>query len=321
MAAQLTPYAITDCPQSLGNLFSQTLAYTEMPSINMPIALQKIWPVLGAAEPVFLINHDNLSLNLLNVPLIILKFAKGSQFDALRQYEDLTKEFPDGLAVVALDGQGFHGQHQRPWNVAPGNLYLTVTMPMSIQASENIAAAMMMMPVVAVADAMRSLGLRSGIKWVNDVFLDNAKVGGVLVATWSANERFQQALFGIGVNIESVPKISQSRFIAQATSLHEHGVLVKLGDFMLSVLTSLKYWGQILLNDGPIKIWQAYVDMSLIIGKYVSIWDEQIAIDNESKQVQKPLASGRVIEILPDLGLKLAGYDTIVRQGRLTLDE
>ena len=46
------------------------------------------------------------------------------------------------------------------------------------------------------------------IKWPNDIYLDEKKLGGILVETSILRGNVNYFLFGVGVNIVSNPKIS-----------------------------------------------------------------------------------------------------------------
>ena len=44
------------------------------------------------------------------------------------------------------------------------------------------------------------------IKWPNDLYLDEKKLGGILVETSILNEKVNYFLFGVGINLVSNPK-------------------------------------------------------------------------------------------------------------------
>jgi len=52
---------------------------------------------------------------------------------------------------------------------------------------------------VAVARALRALGVQAALKWPNDVVVGEAKLGGILVET-RGNEREVLAVIGVGIN-------------------------------------------------------------------------------------------------------------------------
>jgi len=57
----------------------------------------------------------------------------------------------------------------------------------------------------ALADALEPQGQRLGLKWPNDLRLDAAKLGGILIETVLQGERVQAVVVGVGVNVDEPP--------------------------------------------------------------------------------------------------------------------
>lgn len=78
-------------------------------------------------------------------------------------------------------------------------LYLTLALPLAVASS-------LLMPAagVAVAEAANALsGQPVQLKWVNDLFVGPAKVGGIL--TWLHPEQSPGVILGIGLNLTPAP--------------------------------------------------------------------------------------------------------------------
>lgn len=107
-----------------------------------------------------------------------------------------------GKAFLAARQSAGKGQHGRIWNSPPGGLYLTALM-------ENLpAATVSLLPLqigVQVANLLdERYDLEAGIRWPNDVVVDNKKIAGILCEALVAGNR-NITMVGIGVNVCQSP--------------------------------------------------------------------------------------------------------------------
>jgi BirA family biotin operon repressor/biotin-[acetyl-CoA-carboxylase] ligase len=102
-----------------------------------------------------------------------------------------------GDVVIAGRQTAGRGRRGRTWVSAAGALHATVTLPVPEQGWEwtGVAAAL------AIAQALRSLGVPAGVKWPNDVMVAGRKIAGALVELPGQG----LAAVGIGVNVDSCP--------------------------------------------------------------------------------------------------------------------
>jgi BirA family biotin operon repressor/biotin-[acetyl-CoA-carboxylase] ligase len=245
--------------------------------------------------------------------VVLIDDAEGSQFDAamlaLKQGVDL----PDGLVCVALAGKRHRGQRARPWTALRGNLHLTAHYRIDAPAP-HVETGLTLLPAIASASAIaEATNGRApvGIKWVNDILIRDRKVSGVLTATHVQGERVERAIFGIGINVAVAPSIEPTPFVPAAGSLAEYDVSVP------TVLTALI--GQLdslvaqLKEGGSTGLFPRYRARADFIGREVSIWPENC----DDWRSARPLLSGRVIDLLPDLSLVIEGQPQPVRRGRM----
>ena len=123
-----------------------------------------------------------------------------STMDAARQ--EAEGGAPHGMTVVADRQTGGQGRRGRHWVSPPGNLYVTIILRPK---SWNVRALAMVAPL-AVCEAIDDLaGVRSCIKWPNDVLIDGRKVAGVLIDVRLAADAVDYALVGIGINVALDP--------------------------------------------------------------------------------------------------------------------
>src|SRR5258708_19597856 len=111
----------------------------------------------------------------------------------------LLKERKDGLLLAAEEQTAGRGRRGRRWHSAPG-AGITFSLSRSLQRPVREAAGLSLVAGVAVARALRALGVaQAALKWPNDLVVNGAKLGGILVDTRS-HDRVTHALIGIGLN-------------------------------------------------------------------------------------------------------------------------
>ena len=231
---------------------------------------------------------------------------------------------PGPVACLTLCGTGLHGQHGRPWKALVGNLHLSVAFPCDLDL-ELFGPPLPMLAAVALCEAVAVLtaeapvpSTQPGIKWVNDIVLDGAKLGGVLTAVRSARGRITEVFAGLGLNLAAVPALGESAFGLPPTSLNAIMEPPHLGHAFGVVLHCLQGRFIELCERGPGPLVTAYCDRSLVIGREVGIWDDAVS-GSSTTDLPPPRLRGVVTAIRSDLGLILDGHADPVRTGRLRL--
>jgi biotin-[acetyl-CoA-carboxylase] ligase BirA-like protein len=254
--------------------------------------------------------------------LLVLDDAPRSQFDGLVERLAAGDDLPDGLACVALAGSRFRGQRGRPWAALRGNLHLSVVLALDLDAAAH-QVGLTLLPAVATARAIEAVSegrLRPGLKWVNDLLLDDRKVGGVLASTQLQGGRVRHAVFGIGVNVARAPDLAPAPRVAAAGCLAPldpaFAGAAAWAPLLLALLREIERARRTLVDGDGAALFAAYRDRAAFLGRSVTIWP----VDEVPGTDPVPLARGRVLELLPDLGLRLEGRAEPVRVGRMTID-
>ena len=150
--------------------------------------------------------------------LVVLSSVDSTQAMALRLIEQLTGEeqCPGTAVILARTQTRGSGRDDRSWISPPGGLYLTW---LSCRVPTS---AVHRLPVLAAAAVLRTLDpldIRASLKWPNDLILDEAKVGGLLVhvrrgpLSWCA--------VGLGLNVTALPELPPAEAIP-VTRLADH---------------------------------------------------------------------------------------------------
>ena len=122
---------------------------------------------------------------------------------------------PEGTVVLSLAQSAGRGRLGRRFDSPTGGLYMSLLLRPKTPASEAIF--LTTAAAVAVAQAIDSVaGKRVALKWVNDVFLEDRKVCGILTEASLdvENGMLSYAVLGIGLNVTApasgfAPEISQ----------------------------------------------------------------------------------------------------------------
>ena len=132
-------------------------------------------------------------------------------YETLNSTNDIAKQVAingglHGTVIIAREQTNGKGRLGRQFFSPKGGLYMSVILrpDISLSATTLITVA----AAVAVSRAVDKIcGVNTGIKWVNDIFLDGKKICGILTSGSIDIEsnRLDYAVLGIGVNIYSHP--------------------------------------------------------------------------------------------------------------------
>ena len=140
-------------------------------------------------------------------------------------------------AIVAAQQTGGKGTRGRQWVSPPGcGLYLTIVHPFELTPHVNIGlqspdAHPPVTPIytlaagVACADTLNDLtGLTFQLKPVNDIYIENKKLGGILTESVISDGRLKALITGIGINLRTHAEVAtqaeQTGNIATSLDLH-----------------------------------------------------------------------------------------------------
>jgi BirA family biotin operon repressor/biotin-[acetyl-CoA-carboxylase] ligase len=104
----------------------------------------------------------------------------------------------EGLWLRAVEQSAGRGRLGRSWVSPPGNLYASTVV--RLRSTDPNAATLALVAAVALDETLRAYGAQAWIKWPNDLFVEDAKLTGILL------ERSGDAVVvGIGVNLAHHP--------------------------------------------------------------------------------------------------------------------
>lgn len=250
--------------------------------------------------------------------LFLVESAPQSQYDLLIELNRAGESLPDAFLCVAGEGSRFHGFKNRNWTASPGNLHVSCSLAPA-QRIDHFGAGFMILAAVSVVDAIDTVpGLESkaGIKWVNDILIDDAKVCGVLAYTQTMADVVTSAVLGIGLNVETTPSVAPTPYVPKVGSLCDivaDRQTCNRAELLNALMNSLDRNYRSLTNGRYDTLLTRYRERSIVTGRDVEIHSD------DSSAEPRVLAGGRVKGLSQDLELILEGSDHPISRGRLVL--
>ena len=125
---------------------------------------------------------------------------------------------------------------------------------------------------VALAAAIEAAtGLRTAIKWPNDIQIDSRKICGVLVETGFDRSGAPFAVAGIGVNVNHEPDDFPPELAEKAGSLHlAAGRILDRAALAVAILRALDAHSAALAHDFPALVAEA-ARRSMLLGRWIEV--------------------------------------------------
>ncbi len=202
-------------------------------------------------------------------------------FDEIHSTNSYLKEKAEGLAdgtvIIAKRQTAGRGRLGRSFVSDRGGLYMSLLIKPNLEAEKSIF--LTTAAAVAVARAIEEVsGKDTGIKWVNDIFIDGKKVCGILTegATNTEDGLLQYAVIGIGINVtepeggfaKEIADIAISVFGKASPENAENELAAKILNQLSIVLNSPQ----------ESEILDQYRQRSIVIGKKVDIIYEDASL-------------------------------------------
>ena len=159
-------------------------------------------------------------------------------------------ELTSPLLLVTENQTEGRGRAGRSWHSAPGDsLCFSLAWPLTL--SIDRITGLPLAAGVAVANALHLSGWPVQLKWPNDLLLNSAKLGGLLIETVSssraANDHRVWVVIGVGINIHPNPQrdaaIDYPTAFLSSQPLDRNNLLAKITDSLCAMLVEFDLHG------------------------------------------------------------------------------
>ncbi len=205
---------------------------------------------------------------------------------------------PEGTVIWATEQKQGRGQRGREWlSLKDKGLYMSILIRPKNAISPFLYT---LFPAIAVAEWLsEQYHLTAGVKWPNDVVLDNHKICGVLTEGRMSGPRIQYFVVGLGINVNHTAKDLQD--LPGATSMH----LVTGNSFYLEPLLYEfepffnRYYRSFALTLSPSEIIQRWMEICVHNREWVTIhnnstrWQAEFVGLNAAGQAQVRTEQGK----------------------------
>jgi biotin-[acetyl-CoA-carboxylase] ligase BirA-like protein len=249
--------------------------------------------------------------------LLINDFAEASHFDMINDHIRKNLTIPDKTLLLAANGLGFHGFKDRAWKSEIGNIHLSFFFKpnQTVRYLHNGLLLLAANAVILTIDEIPGLKGKAKNKWVNDIYINNSKISGIITQSISVGEKIEGALIGIGLNVLRTPDVIPDRFTKMVTSISDQlaDKCVETDFIFKALLKNLESTINLFQKDRYEELLKFYCERSAVIGKKVEIYSDELNRDNDL------ICSGRLLGINDDLELVIEGFSKSIRKGRLTI--
>lgn len=110
---------------------------------------------------------------------------------------DRHQAFANTVVIAKRQTKG-RGQRGHSWQSSLGGLFMSVILQPNLTASQ--ANQITLWTAWGIAKALRETGANVKLKWLNDLLIENRKLGGILTETRIEADKILYAVVGIGIN-------------------------------------------------------------------------------------------------------------------------
>lgn len=209
---------------------------------------------------------------------ICLEQIDSTNSEALRRAGDGAA---DRLWIRALSQTEGRGRSGRDWVSAPGNLFASLLLRPGCPLKNSVQLAFVAGLAVfdAVAEFSGNLRDQLALKWPNDLLLQRAKLGGILIESTNAPVGTAPTIV-VGTGLNLVSHLEDATM--PATNLASHGVTVMADDAFRKLAWNTARWLEIWADsEGWDAVRSAWLERSLRLGAEISVKVDKRQIDGQ----------------------------------------
>jgi len=189
---------------------------------------------------------------------------------------------PEGALVLTETQLKGRGRLGRIW-FSPKHKGIYLSLILRPKVLPNQASLLTLLTAVSICEAVKvSQGIDIQIKWPNDLFYHNKKLGGILTELSAEVDKIKFVVIGLGLNVNNDKK----SLISGATSLREiKKEQVSRIELLQEVLRKIESNYIIFQEKGPKQIVEKWRELNLTLGRRVKVYAQQEHIEGEAVNI------------------------------------
>ncbi len=195
---------------------------------------------------------------------VIYYRSLASTMDAAR--EEARRGVVEGTVIIADEQTAGRGRMKRAWLTPSGNIALSVILRPALAHLPYL----VMLASLSVAHSIEALtGLKTQIKWPNDVLVNGRKVCGILIESDVRGDAVNYAVIGIGINVSLRPAGFPGLPATTSSIAAEAGKNVSREELVRRLLIEMERMYLTLPDAEP--IYQEWRDRMVTLGRKVQV--------------------------------------------------
>ncbi|HJX31054.1 MAG TPA: biotin--[acetyl-CoA-carboxylase] ligase [Thermodesulfobacteriota bacterium] len=203
----------------------------------------------------------------------------------------------DGALVITNYQTQGQGRLKRQWVSPPKkNLLFSVVLYPLVAPSKVFL--MTLFASLGVCKSLNSLfKIKAGIKWPNDVYVNNRKICGVLTDVSLDQKRVKWVVVGIGLNVNADPSLAPELGILATSIKRETGGAQKRLPILKRILEEMDRLYKRFLSGEITHLRDEWLSYSIILGKKVNIFSDGLQETGIAETIDE---DGALILLAPD---------------------
>ena len=201
-------------------------------------------------------------------------------FGRVTSTNDKAKSYPEGCVIIADEQTKGKGRFRRKWSSAKGGLYMSIVLnPSDKPGYLTFIAAISMQRAIK-----RLVGLKTKLKWPNDVLYDDKKLCGILSHSVFFDDS-NKMIVGVGLNVNNkIPKSLSKKAISLKSITKKE---INRGKLVKSILKEFKSLYSFYKNKKYKKILTLWKKLSDTIGRKIKAVTQQGTYIGKAVDVDK----------------------------------
>lgn len=220
-------------------------------------------------KPIDLLTHQNICHEL-NTKFIGNNIIHFETIDSTNTYaKKIANEEKEGTIVISEEQTKGKGRLGRQWLSESGEgIWMSIILKPNMMPYK--APFITLIAGASIVESLRKLGVKTSIKWPNDIILNGKKISGILTELSAEIERINHIVLGIGINVKTMEFSQEIHDIA--TSLYKEGHKVSRVDIVTNILSEFeKLYLDYINTNSKEKTLQICRQYSAIIGKNIYV--------------------------------------------------